>query len=435
MKKTGLTILGLGLALFLFGQDYTSFFTGSTNDVQPTPFGGTCLMGGSTENDNAMRWFLQRAAGGDVLVIRASGSDGYNSYMYSELGVNVNSVETIRFNNQNAANDPYVLERLAKAEAIWIAGGDQWDYVSYWRNSPVANLINASISQRNIVIGGTSAGMAILGGVYFSAQNGTVTSDEALANPYNNDMTIQNEPFLTVPFLENIITDTHYDQRNRRGRHLTFLAKALTDYGQVYHGIACNESTAVCITTEGIARIFGTYPDFDDTAYFLVPNCEINNNQPELCVPNQPLTWNLNGTAIKAYVVKGTPTGLYQFDLTDWKTGDGGHWENWSANNGVFQNLDSEASNCFPSANVEVNGGYDFNLFPNPINDNRFNLDLPENDFCSVKLYGISGQFLKQWTHLYGRTELFWDFGAKGVYMIEVESFEHGSGAYQLVVR
>ncbi len=435
MKKAGLTFLGLGLVLCLIAQDYTSYFTGNTNDAHTSPLGGICMMGGSTENDNAMRWFLERADGGDVLVIRASGSDGYNNYMYSDLGVTINSVETIRFNGPNAANDPYVMERLAKAEAIWIAGGDQWDYVSYWRDSPVANLINEGIRQRNIVIGGTSAGMAILGGAYFSAQNGSITSSEALANPYNNDMTVQNEPFLDVPFLEDVITDTHYDQRERRGRHLAFLARAQTDFGQSYRGIACNENTAVCITTGGIAYVYGTYPDYDDTAYFLTVNCEVNNNQPEQCAPNQPLTWDQNNAAIKVYAVKGTPTGLYQFDLSDWKTGSGGDWESWSVNNGQFQQMDSQIPNCLPSSSSEVTSQYDFKIYPNPANGSRFSLDLPEDDFCSVQLYDISGRFLNQWTRLYGHAELFWDFPVKGVYVIEIQSLRHGRGAYQLVVK
>ncbi|MGY8926789.1 MAG: cyanophycinase, partial [Flavobacteriales bacterium] len=131
-------------------QNYTSYFTGSPLDYGAFPQGGVCLMGGATEHDEAMKWFLQRANGGDVLVLRTSGSDGYNDYMFSQLGVTVNSVETIVFNNSNASNDSYVQERIQKAEAIWFAGGDQWNYVSYWRNTPVDSLINLGLVQRNI---------------------------------------------------------------------------------------------------------------------------------------------------------------------------------------------------------------------------------------------------------------------------------------------
>lgn len=42
-------------------------------------------MGGATEHDKAMRWFLREANEGDIVVLRASGIDGYNDYFYSEL--------------------------------------------------------------------------------------------------------------------------------------------------------------------------------------------------------------------------------------------------------------------------------------------------------------------------------------------------------------
>ncbi|MCB0637011.1 MAG: cyanophycinase, partial [Lewinella sp.] len=112
-----LTLLGsAGLA----AQSYTSYFSGNETDAQTQPQGGVCMMGGATEHDNAMRWFLQRADGGDVLVLRASGADGYNSYLYSELGETVNSVETIVFNNASAATEPYVQQAIQQAEAIWL---------------------------------------------------------------------------------------------------------------------------------------------------------------------------------------------------------------------------------------------------------------------------------------------------------------------------
>ena len=43
-------------------------------DVITAPLKGTVLMGGATENDNAMRWF--RDAGGDIVVLRTTGDDG-----------------------------------------------------------------------------------------------------------------------------------------------------------------------------------------------------------------------------------------------------------------------------------------------------------------------------------------------------------------------
>ncbi|MDB3905468.1 cyanophycinase [Crocinitomicaceae bacterium] len=321
---------------FGYAQNYTSYFTGNSTDLEVISNGGICLMGGSTEDDNGMRWFLERANGGDVLVIRTSGSDGYNDYLYSELGVNVNSVETIVFNNPSAANETYIHQKIMGAEAIWIAGGDQWNYISYWRNTSIDSLINEGIQNRNMAIGGTSAGMAILGGHYFSAQNGTVSSATALTNPFDGDVTVDHTPFIDLPILEDVVTDTHYDDPNRKGRHVVFMSRILNDHGVVAKGIACDEYTAVCIDENGIASVFGEHPDYDDYAYFLQVNCEYPFNAPETIQANTPLTWNMNGEALKVYFAPGTTDGSVQFDLNNWKEATGGSWQHWYVNNGTL---------------------------------------------------------------------------------------------------
>lgn len=319
----------------LQAQGYTNWFIGDSTDAQTQPLGGVCLMGGATEHDEAMRWFLLQADGGDVLVLRASGSSGYQNYLYSELGVAVNSVETIRFDDASAAGSAYVQERIQRAEAIWFAGGDQWNYVSYWRDTPIAALINAAITERNVVVGGTSAGMAILGGVYFTAQNGTVSSAAALADPYANAVTLSNTPFLTAPWMADVVTDTHYDNPDRRGRHTVFVARAWMDLGVDVLGIACNEYTAVCIAPDGIARVYGEWPQYPEYAFFVQPNCE-EPEGPELLAPGQPLTWHRSGQAVKVYKVPGTMFGEHFFDLNDRRSGSGGSWEDWSVQAGVF---------------------------------------------------------------------------------------------------
>ncbi|MBX2980057.1 MAG: cyanophycinase [Flavobacteriales bacterium] len=328
-------VVGLMLPSAAWAQGYTNWFVGNAEDAVVQALGGSCLMGGATEHDDAMRWFLQRANGGDVLVLRASGSNGYQNYFHSELGIPVNSVETIRFDNATAANSTYVQDRIRRAEAIWFAGGDQWNYVNFWRNTPIDSLINVAINERNIVIGGTSAGLAILGGVYFSAQNGSVTSNAALLNPYNASMAVSNQPFLQVPFLAEVVTDSHYDNPDRRGRHVAFMARAKRDWGLDVKGIACNEYTAVCIDTDGIARVYGEWPAYPEFAYFLQINC-LHSDGPEMVQAGVPLTWNHGGEAVKVYKVAGTMQGTNTFDLNDWRSGSGGTWESWSVLQGQF---------------------------------------------------------------------------------------------------
>ena len=100
-----------------------------------------------------MKWFLEQANGGDVLILRTSGSDGYNQYFYSQLGISVNSVESIVFNNFHQSK-LYTLKNIT-SKRLWF-GRRQWNYISYWRDTPIDSLIRHVLSTRNIVIGGTS---------------------------------------------------------------------------------------------------------------------------------------------------------------------------------------------------------------------------------------------------------------------------------------
>ena len=337
--------LSICISTSLYAQSYFSYFTGDTTDVNTDADYGICLMGGSTEDDRAMKWFLEKANGGDIIVIRASGSDGYNDYFFSELDVEVNSVETIVFNNDDAANDSYVLQQIANAEAIWIAGGDQSVYINYWKNTEVENLLNMHINEKQAVIGGTSAGMAILGSSYFSANNGTVYSSEALEDPYNTFMTFGHNDFLEIPLLNNTITDTHFSERDREGRILTFIARMYDELGAHSFGIACDEYTAVCIDSSGLGAVYGEWPEYDDYAFFIQMNCE-DENQPEQMQIGVPFTWNYNGQAAKVYKVGGTTNGNHFLDLNDWLTGNGGEWLHWYADDGIFYEENGSAPNC-----------------------------------------------------------------------------------------
>ncbi len=418
-------------SFFASSQNYTSYFTGSQTDIITQPQGGICLMGGSVENDEAMKWFLQRASGGDILVLRASGSDGYNEYMYADLGITVNSVETIVCNDATASDEAYIQQKIAQAEGIWFAGGDQWDYVSYWRNTKIDSLINDALENRNIVIGGTSAGMAIQGKYYFSAENGSVTSAEALADPYNSYVTADSSAFIRNNFLQDVITDTHYDNPDRRGRHLVFLARILKDYGVNAKGIACEESTAVCIATDGIAHVYGEYPAYDEKAFFIQANCELPDMSPETCSAGTPLNWNRNGNALKVYKVNGTNAGTNTFNLNDWKTGNGGTWEHWSVNNGNLAVVSGTPIDCGALSvdKLELNR---VEVYPNPAQD--YVMLESEGEMLQVKLMDFQGNLVKLVSDVHSSTvELNIDELPTGVYVIKLE-FAEGT-VYRRVVK
>lgn len=363
MKKILLVLLFPTLG---FSQGYTSYFTGNETDAETNPSSGFCLMGGATENDNAMKWLLEKADGGDVVVLRSSGSDGYNDYLYEELGVNINSVETLVITSVAGATNEYVLDKVAHAEMIWFAGGDQYNYVSYFKDNALEGLINEHINVKHAPIGGTSAGMAILGDHYFSAQNGSVTSSTALSNPYNTAVTIGANDFIDVPYLQNTVTDTHFDNPDRKGRLMTFLARIATDEGIRSYGIAANEYVAVCIDETGKASVYGDYPNYQEFAFFLQANCGAD-FLPETCQAGSPLTWNQSGQAVKVYRVPGTNTGINYFNLSDWQTGSGGSWQDWKVINGAFTSTTGTAAAC--SLGIEDFSTSDFEIYPVPFSD------------------------------------------------------------------
>jgi cyanophycinase-like exopeptidase len=130
------------------------YFTGNAADVTPPTKGGLQLEGGGTDIDDAFRWFIAHAGGGDIVILRASGGAGYNPY-FMKLGP-VDSVESIVFKSRDASSDKDVIRSLEHAEGVFIAGGDQSNYVKYWKGTPVETTLNA-LAKRGVPIGGTSA--------------------------------------------------------------------------------------------------------------------------------------------------------------------------------------------------------------------------------------------------------------------------------------
>jgi cyanophycinase len=281
---------------------YDDYLSGHPGDVTTRTRGGLQLEGGGADIDEAFRWLIDHAGGGDVVILRASGEDGYNGFI-SSLGP-VDSVESIVFHSRDAAFDPEVITSIEHAEAVFIAGGDQANYVRYWKDTPVQAALNA-LARRGVPIGGTSAGLAILGQFSFSAMLDTVTSEEALANPYGDKVTIE-RAFLKLPHLEGLITDSHFVPRDRMGRLLVFLARTVQEgWAPKAKAIAVNEEAAVLVEADGSAVVVGKGP-----VYFLQTTA-----RPHVCRPGKPLSI----AGIGAYRVPAGGT----FNLKTW-TGRGG---------------------------------------------------------------------------------------------------------------
>lgn len=261
---------------------YDYFLTGNAaNAVGVTEF-GLGLMGGGTDVDALFTWMSDRAGGGDFVVIRASGADGYNQYVY-DLG-NFDSVESLVLKNRAASSDPLVLQTIRNAEALFIAGGDQSNYVNNWKGTPVEDAIH-ELAARGVPIAGTSAGTAVLSEFIYSAQRQSVTSAEALADPFHRNITLDRD-FLRLPGMDGLITDQHLIERDRLGRTLTFMARIVADgWAGESRAIAIDRETAVLVDGSGQATIVANATHPTPFAYFL------RGGVPEVVAPKTPLTY------------------------------------------------------------------------------------------------------------------------------------------------
>lgn len=222
--------------------------------VQP----GLLLMGGGDRNFDAMHWFMKKAGNGHIVVLRASQGGEIGEEFFNEVG-GIKSVETFVFKDREAATDPKILAALKRADGIFLAGGDQSRYVRYWRGTPVGAALDAHVKAGK-PLGGTSAGLAMLGEYLYGAMDGgSQTSPRALADPLGDGNTIETD-FLHIAQLKGIVTDTHFSERARLGRLVAFLAKAEQMAGKPLLGLGVDEDAAVAVEGDGSARIYATAP-------------------------------------------------------------------------------------------------------------------------------------------------------------------------------
>jgi cyanophycinase len=285
---------------------YDYYLTGNAANVDATTTPGLMLMGGGTDVDAAFQWQIARAGGGDLVVIRVTGADGYNQYVYDFGGLD--SVETLVIKNRTAANDSTVEDTIRNADALFIAGGDQSDYVNLWKGTGVDDAIHFLLDQ-GVPIGGTSAGLAILGEFGVAALNGSITSEQALSNPFDRRLTLVRD-FLAIPRLAGIITDSHFVERDRMGRLVAFLARIVQDgWATQARGLGIDSQTAVLVDAAGSASVVGS-----GTAYFMQTTVS-----PEACQPKTPLTFH----GLSVYRVDASGT----FDFPTWTGTNGTAYE------------------------------------------------------------------------------------------------------------
>jgi len=258
----GMTLFFLVLALPLRAE-LTRYWTGNPDDVRPRLHGPLLMLaGGGGDVTAAMQETIDTIRGCtacdtkiDVVVLRASGADGYNSYIMNMNGVD--SVVSMVITDRQSSSRPDVVEIVRNAELVFFAGGDQCNYIRWIKGTPVADAVK-SVYRRGGAIGGSSAGLAIQSDIVYDAcPSQSAKSSEVLLDPFHVDVSLSRR-FFEWAAMRNTITDTHFQQRDRLGRLLVFLARSFDR--RPLTGIGVSEGTLALVDRKGRGRVLGKGP-------------------------------------------------------------------------------------------------------------------------------------------------------------------------------
>jgi cyanophycinase len=226
---------------------------------------GLILGGGGTDVNGEFAWIHDTIVGsharrgGDLVVLRATGNADYDRYIYRLAPYH--SVRTLLVPTCSSAQTLQKAAAIvARSSAVFFAGGDQADYV-IWKGTPIQSAVQ-SVYDAGGVVGGTSAGEAILGKFVFDARHDDrrdATSHNAVRDPYEQLISFTYD-FLHFAPLDDTVTDMHFVTRNRFGRTAVFMARQIADgkvrrRPAVVFGIGVDEASGIAIDRNGVGTL------------------------------------------------------------------------------------------------------------------------------------------------------------------------------------
>lgn len=242
--------------IIIFFLIYASFLSATAQT------GNLLLIGGGTEysgseswNGEAFQWAVDKSTNKKVALISynaSSDSDWMPDHFVSDWGAV--SAKNFVIDSRTEADEQATYDSLMNYDVLYIKGGDQFNYYSTYKNTKTEDAIRDKYEEGEVICG-TSAGLAILAEVDFTAENGTVYPEECLLDWDNNYVTLAND-FLNL--FPGYIFDSHFTERGRFGRLLGFLAYWSFTENEKITGLGIDDMTAMAVDENNIGRVFGT---------------------------------------------------------------------------------------------------------------------------------------------------------------------------------
>jgi cyanophycinase len=219
--------------------------------------GYICAIGGGSEDygdwsDEPYGWIVHKSDSGKMIII--SDADATNWIPDYFLSLGSTEAYNKKIESRVVADMQSTYDELITAKAIFIKGGDQWNYISLWKGTKTEQAIYY-VFQNGGVIAGTSAGAAVLGDLDYSAKYGSAYPRSSLINPLQSNLDFEDDFLVLQP---NVIFDSHFVERGRFGRLIPMIYKIEKELGRDIIGAGIDDRTALCITPDGIAEVMGS---------------------------------------------------------------------------------------------------------------------------------------------------------------------------------
>lgn len=254
-------------------------FTSSSLEVPESSFdpdikGSLVIVGGAlgSSNEEVYSEFINRAGGnGKIGIIPAASSSLKSSHAFKEdlssFGVPQENIDILPLSNHdfkgteedesnwmNNKNNSYIAESILEYDAIWFVGGDQTDITDTLLNQDGTQSLALEniweIYRNGAVLGGTSAGAAIMSDVMIAGGGSYDTLSKGFSDTYDGMSQQEGGPgYLEkgLGFFPYGIVDQHFDKKSRLGRLIATTAEH-GEENEFSYGI--DEDTAMIVDNE-----------------------------------------------------------------------------------------------------------------------------------------------------------------------------------------
>lgn len=215
--------------------------------------GHLLIIGGGHQPAGMMERFITLAGGTNnakIIVLPMASEDavGTGAETVSEFkSLGVTQVESMVLTRTEALK-PNSATRLSGATGVYFTGGDQSRLASVLVHSPIQQTLK-KLYRQGAVIGGTSAGAAIMSEVMITGEE--LRNDDK-ANAFRAIQQNNIETIAGLGFVTNAIIDQHFLQRKRYNR----LFSVVLEHPNLF-GIGIDESTAVLIHPDQTFEVLG----------------------------------------------------------------------------------------------------------------------------------------------------------------------------------